>query len=102
MSLLGTLSQTVRDDPKATDQQQSAAKDADAVYSTNDKASRGDAGLYRLRNRSILAHGTKPLDDKLYKDFADVAAKICGLAVGTKRWKQLTTQATFPTIRLLG
>ncbi len=101
MSLIGTLSQAVRNDPKAIDQQRSAAKDADAVYSANDEASCGDDGLYRLRNRSILAHGTKPLDGKLYKDFIDLTAKICRLAVGTKRWKQLTTQATFLTIRLL-
>ena len=57
--------------------------------------------LFQLRNRSILAHGTKPLGEELYREFSDATGRFCQCAIGKRRWKELRSQANFPKIKFV-
>jgi len=56
--------------------------------------------LFGQRNRSILAHGTKPVSDSTYLAFAKVVDGICSTVVGKARWRELKSGATFAELRL--
>jgi len=71
------------------------AEDAVSVYNVY----KSEKEVFNSRNRSILAHGTEPLGDKLYEDFANVVIKICHCVIGQKQWDKLRNQAGFPQIK---
>ena len=96
--LLATLAGALESKKKDCNPNQVAAcKSARTIYDTYTKAVKSD-NLFALRNRSILAHGTKPLDAELYKKFDGVVRNICRVAIGHKRFQELTRKARFPRL----
>lgn len=55
--------------------------------------------LFELRNRSILAHGSRPVGKQTFDKFRDLTMQICRLAVGDE-WQELYDAAVFPEMRL--
>lgn len=55
--------------------------------------------LFELRNRSILAHGSRPVGKQTFDKFRDRTMQICRLAVGDE-WQELYDAAVFPEMRL--
>ena len=97
--LLATIADRITDGPGTSDKTLLAqAKAAQSIYETYRTAVRSSS-LFSLRNQSILAHGTKPLDEILYKQFEKVVGKICQLTLGGRQFKVLSRKAQFPRLK---
>lgn len=100
ITLAATIAAAIlQETEKYNDDLVTAAKNGIVFYKIYDNVTTENK-LFQLRNRSILAHGTKPLGEELYRDFSDAAGRFCQCAMGKRRWKELWSQAIFPKIKL--
>ncbi len=83
-----------------SEQQKQDAQKAQILFSIyKDYSSRNDDSIFARRNRSILAHGSRPVEKQTFDKFLSVAKEVCKLTVGDD-WQTLYTQSKFPVFRL--
>ena len=82
-----------------SEQQKQEAQKAQKVFSIYKDYSSQNDGIFARRNRSILAHGSRPVEKQTFERFLLVAKEICKLTVGDD-WKILYSQSQFPTFHL--
>lgn len=100
VTLAAVLADAHRENTNAEDKNIIAlCNSAEKIYDLYRFASEKE-GLPSLRNRSILAHGSKPLDKPSFDKFRDIIWKVCSLACEKGRWKTNLKSAQFPKIKL--
>ncbi|HOQ05933.1 MAG TPA: TIGR02710 family CRISPR-associated CARF protein [Anaerohalosphaeraceae bacterium] len=82
-----------------SDQQKQDAKKAQNLFGIYKDHSSQNDGIFARRNRSILAHGSRPVEKQTFEKFLSVAKEICKLTVSDD-WQMLYTQSKFPVFRL--
>lgn len=56
--------------------------------------------LWERRNRSILAHGTDPIDQETFEEFCTKTREICIRIIGKEEWNKWYEKARFPAFKL--
>lgn len=80
-------------------QQKQDAQNAQSLFEIYKAHSSQNDGIFARRNRSILAHGSRPVEKQTFDKFLSVAKKVCELTVGND-WKILYSQSQFPAFHL--
>lgn len=100
ITLAAALGEAVKKSGQQNEDHLKLADNAVQMHQIYAKYDKGDESPFALRNRSILAHGSRPVGEDTFRKFRSAAMKICKLAVGEKVWQELYDEAEFPKFYL--